>query len=220
MTIDRETIGVSKARCGRRRRAILGLMFGAVFWIGSWAGAEPLAPEMLITNLSASVMDALRGDPAIRAGDIGKVLALVDAEIMPHVDARRMTSSALGHYWRRASPAQRVRLQKEFTHLVLRTYAGALAQVTDQTIRVKPLHRGPLVRQAVVRTEVHGRGSPVQLDYRLTKTAEGWKIFDVNVLGVWLTLNYRNSFAAEIGRSGIDGLIERLAQKNRSNEAR
>jgi phospholipid transport system substrate-binding protein len=131
-----------------------------------------------------------------------------------------MTSSALGRFWRKASPVQRVRLQEEFTQLVLRSYAGALTQVNDQTIRVRPLRAAPDDRQVVVRTEVRGGRTPVRLDYRLTKTPDGWKIFDVNVLGVWLTLNYRNSFATEIGRSGIDGLIDKLAQKNQANHAR
>lgn len=208
------------ARMGRLAIVIVSLMFGPTFWAAGLASAQTLAPDVLITKLSASVLDALRADPSIQAGDVGKVLGLVDAKVMPHVDARRMTSSALGRFWRKASPAQRTRLQQEFTQLVLRTYAGALTQVNDQTIRVRPLRAAPVDRQVVVRTEVRGGRTPVRLDYRLTKTPAGWKIFDVNVLGVWLTQNYRNSFASEIRRSGIDGLIEKLAQKNRTRRAR
>lgn len=188
----------------------------------TWSPASPespaaLAPELLITALSTGVLDALKADPSIRAGDLGKVLALVDGMVMPHVDARRMTASAVGRFWRDASPEQQARLQQEFTQLVLRAYAGALTQVDEQTIRVRPLRAAPVGGQVVVRSEVRGHGAPVQLDYRLMQTPDGWKIFDVNVLGVWLVQNYRNSFAAEIRRGGIDGLIETLAQKNQAS---
>lgn len=169
------------------RAIIICLMLGSMFWAASQARAEMLAPDVLITNLSASVLNALKTDPSIRAGDVSKVLALVDAKVMPHVDARRMTSSALGHFWRKASPVQRTRLQEEFTQLVLRSYAGALTQVDEQTIRVRPLRAAPDGGQVVVHTQVRGGGTPVRLDYRLTKTQDGWKIFDVNVMGVWLT---------------------------------
>jgi phospholipid transport system substrate-binding protein len=161
-------------------------------------------------------MDGIKADAAIQAGDVDRVLALVDAAVMPHVDVRRMTSSALGRHWRQASPEQQQRLQDEFKQLVLRTYAGALTQVKDETVKVMPGRRTVGDSQAVVRTEVRGRGDPIRLDYRLHETPAGWRIFDVSVVGVWLAQNYRSSFAREIGNSGIEGLITKLAELNRA----
>jgi phospholipid transport system substrate-binding protein len=127
-----------------------------------------------------------------------------------------MTASAVGRYWRQATPDQQKRLQEEFKHLLVRTYSGALTQVRDQAIEFKPLRAKPEDTEVVVKTEIRGRGEPIQIDYRMEKTAEGWKIYDVNVLGVWLVENYRSSFAQEISAGGIDGLINKLAEKNKA----
>src|SRR5205814_10175301 len=157
----------------------------------------------------------------IQAGDVDKVMALVDAKVMPYVDFQRMTASAVGRYWRQATPDQQKRLQDEFKVLLVRTYSGALAQVKDQTVSLKPSRGNADDNEVVVRTEVRGsRSDPIQLDYRLEKTPNGWKIYDVNVLGVWLVENYRNSFAQEIGAKGIDGLIAALTEKNKAAAAR
>ena len=134
----------------------------------------------------------------------------------PSLNFKRMTASAVGPFWRQATPEQQQRLQEEFKTLLIRTYSGALAQVKDQTVQLKPMRSKPEDEDVVVRTEVRGKGEPVQLDYRLEKTAGAWKIYDVNVLGVWLVANYRNDFAKEIGASGIDGLIAKLADKNKA----
>jgi phospholipid transport system substrate-binding protein len=139
---------------------------------------------------------------------------------MPNVNFQRMTASAVGPAWRQASPEQKKRLQEEFKTLLVRTYAGALEQVNDQTVVVKPLRAAAEDREVVVRTEVRGRGDPVQLDYRLEKTpgeGAGWKIYNLNVLGVWLVENYRSQFAQEISAKGIDGLIATLADRNKAN---
>lgn len=180
------------------------------------AQAQSKQPELLIETLTAAVLDGIKADTAIQAGDVDRVRALVDATVAPHVDIRRMTSSAVGRHWRQASPQQRQRLEVEFKQLVLRTYAGALTQVKDETVKLIPRKRAADDTYALVRTEVRGRGDPIRLDYRLHQTPAGWKIYDVGVVGVWLAQNYRNSFAREIGMSGIDGLIERLSQMNRS----
>src|SRR5689334_6544105 len=177
------------------------------------------APDALIKEISSDVLDTVKADNSIRAGDVSKVIALVDAKVMPYVDFQRMTASAVGRYWRQATPDQQKRLQDEFKLLLVRTYSGALAQVKDQTVQLKPMRASPEDTEVVVRTEVRGRGDPVQLDYRLEKTPQGWKIYDVNVLGVWLVENYRNSFAQEIGANGIDGLIAKLAERNKAAAA-
>lgn len=171
------------------------------------------APDALIKEVSTDVLDAVKADKSIKQGDVQKVIALVDAKVMPFVNFQRMTSSAVGRYWRQATPEQQKRLQDEFKILLVRTYSGALAQVQDQTVDIKPI-RGAIDKEVVIRTELRGRGDPVQLDYRLEKSGDSWKIYDVNVLGVWLVENYRNSFAQEIGANGIDGLIAKLVERN------
>jgi len=180
------------------------------------ARAQSQAPDALIKQVSTEVLDAVRADKSIKAGDLQKIIALVDAKVMPYVDFQRMTSSAVGRYWRQATPEQQKRLQDEFKILLVRTYSGALAQVKDQTVQLKPMRGGADDPEVVVKTEIRGQGEPVQLDYRLEKTPNGWKIYDVNVLGVWLVENYRNSFAQEIGANGIDGLISKLAERNKN----
>ena len=172
------------------------------------------APDALIKEVSTDVLDAVKADKSIKQGDVQKVIALVDAKVMPYVNFQRMTSSAVGRYWRQATPDQQKRLQEEFKVLLVRTYSGALAQVQDQTVEIKPMRGAATDKEVVVRTEIRGRGDPVQLDYRLEQAAAGWKIYDVNVLGVWLVENYRNSFSQEIGANGIDGLIAKLAERN------
>jgi len=138
----------------------------------------------------------------------------VDAKVMPHVNFQRMTASAVGRFWRQATPEQQAKLQAEFKTLLVRTYAGALTQVKDQTIGLKPLRAQPTDTEVVVKTEIRGKGDAIQLDYRLEKAGADWKIYDVTVLGLWLADQYRNSFAQEIGANGIDGLIKSLADKN------
>jgi phospholipid transport system substrate-binding protein len=172
------------------------------------------APEVLVMRISGEVIEAAKADKSIQAGDVQKIIVLVDAKVMPSVNFKRMTASAVGRYWRQATPEQQQRLQEEFKTLLVRSYAGALRQVKDQTVQLKPMRSKPEDEEVVVRTEVRGKGDPIQLDYRLEKTAAGWKIYDVNVLGVWLVENYRSSFAQEIGAGGIDGLIAKLADMN------
>ena len=173
-------------------------------------------PDALIKEVSSDVLDAVKADNSIRAGDVQKVIALVDSKVMPYVDFQRMTASAVGRYWKQATPEQQKRLQDEFKVLLVRTYSGALAQVKDQTVQLKPMRSSPEDTEVVVRSEVRGKGDPIQLDYRLAKTASGWKIYDVNVLGVWLVENYRNSFGQEISANGVDGLIKKLAERNKA----
>ncbi|BDI04426.1 hypothetical protein CATMQ487_13960 [Sphaerotilus microaerophilus] len=180
-----------------------------------WAAAEAVAPEALIKKVSGEVIEAVKADKAIQSGDVKPIMALVDAKILPHVNFQRMTASAVGRYWRQATPEQKTRLQDEFKLLLVRTYSGALTQVKDQVVEMKPMRSKPEDTEVIVRSEVKGKGEPIQLDYRMEKAGETWRIYDVNVLGVWLVENYRASFAQEIGASGIDGLITKLAEKNK-----
>ena len=184
------------------------------------AQAAAQAPDELIRTVSTDVLDAVKADKTIQSGDVQKIIGLVDTKVMPHVNFQRMTASAVGRYWRQATPEQQKRLQDEFKTLLVRTYSGALSQVKDQTVQLRPMRSNPDDQEVVVRTEIRGRGDPIQLDYRLEKAGAGWKIYDVNVLGVWLVENYRNSFAQEIGAGGIDGLISKLAERNKAAAAK
>ena len=196
--------------------AVLGVVLAAT------AGAQSTdeAPDALVKRLSADVLDSIKADKSIQSGDTAKVIALVETKVMPHVNFERMTASAVGPGWRQATPEQRKRLQEEFKTLLVRTYAGALTQVTDQTVSIKPMRASPDDKEVIARTEVKGRGDPIQLDYRLEKTpgqGAGWKIFNINVLGVWLVETYKSQFSQEINAKGIDGLITSLAERNKTN---
>jgi phospholipid transport system substrate-binding protein len=199
-------------------------IFAAIF-VSSVMLATPIvhaadeAPDALIKRLSSDVLDKIKADKTVQSGDMTKVMALVDSQIMPNVNFTRMTASAVGPAWRQATPEQRRKLQDEFKTLLIRTYSGALSQVKDQTIDVKLMREAAGAAEVVVRTEVLGRGDPAQLDYRLEKVGTGWKIYDLNVLGVWLVATYRTQFAQEISAKGIDGLIASLAERNKANKA-
>jgi len=207
------------------KRRLFAQFAAAVLAVAS-LGLAPLAqaadetPDAMIKRLSEDVMAAVKADKGVQGGDINKIMALVDTKIMPNVNFQRMTASAVGPAWRQATPEQQKRLQEEFKTLLVRTYAGALDQVNDQTISLKPQRGAATDTEVVVRTEVRGRGDPIQLDYRLEKTAGGWKIYNLNVLGVWLVETYRSQFAQEINAKGVDGLIATLAERNRSNAAK
>ncbi len=202
----------------RRHLHRLALALAAAPALAAWpAHAADEAPDAMIARLSDEALQTLRTDKAFKDGDIGKIVALVDRIVMPHVNFRRMTAAAVGPGWRKATPAQQERLQQEFKTLLVRTYAGALAQVKNETISVKPLRAKAGDTDVLVRTEVSGRGEPIQLDYRLEQTpgeGTGWKIYNLNVMGVWLVETYRNQFAQEINAKGVDGLIATLAARN------
>ena len=184
-------------------------------WLAPAAAyAADEAPDALVKRLSADLLATIKADPALRDGDIGKINAVVNEKVMPYVNFRRMTSAAVGPSWRKASESQRERQQQEFKALLSRTYSGALSQVKDQTITVKPLRAAEGDTDVLVRTEVNGKGDPVQLDFRLEKDAGGWKIYNLNVLGVWLVETYRSQFAEEINKGGLDGLIQALASRS------
>ncbi len=207
-------------------KSILRALAAAWFAIGlagstSSARAQAGAGD-LVRQISAEVIETARNDKAIQGGDIGRVITLVEAKVMPHVNFEVITRSAVGPKWREATPDQRTRLQAEFKTLLVRIYAGALAQVRDQMVEVTrtvPLAGGT---QVVVQTEVHGKGDPIKLDYRLDKETDppAWKLIDVNVGGLWLAQNYRIQFAPELTRGGVEGLIAALTERNRANAKR
>jgi len=197
--------------------AIAGLGFGM---LANVAHAADEAPEDMILHMSTEVLDTIKADPSLKNGDMARLMVLVDNKIMPNVNFLRMTASAVGPGWRQATAEQRKRLQDEFKILLVRTYAGALSQIDDVTLTIKPMRASPQDKEVVVRTEVKGKGDPIQLDYRLEKTpgvGRGWKIYNLNVLGVWLVENYRSQFAQEVNAGGVDGLIAALVARNKAN---
>jgi phospholipid transport system substrate-binding protein len=185
------------------------------FWVAGGAAAAE-APDALVRRIASEVIEAAKADKAIQAGDVARITSLVDAKVMPSVNFEVMTRSAVGPQWRQASAEQRTRLMTEFKSLLLRVYSGALTQIKDQTVEITKTVAVPGSTQTVVQSEVRGKGEPIKLDYRLDKDGEAWKIIDVNVGGIWLVTSYRSQFAQELSAGGIDGLISKLAERNKA----
>ena len=201
---------------------LLGMLTSVTLLVALPVQAADEAPDVLINRLTKDALDTIQADKAVQAGDVSRIIELVDEKVMPHLNFQRMTSSAVGPAWRQATPEQRKRLEAEFKTLLVRTYAGAMSQAKNLSFSVKPLRAAVDDKEVIVRTLITGRGDPVQLDYRLEKTpgvGAGWKIYNLNVLGVWLVDTYRSQFAQEINAKGIDGLIATLSERNKSNAA-
>jgi len=176
---------------------------------------QATTPDALIKMVVTDVMSSVKSDPDIQKGNIPKVVDLVEKKIVPYTDMRRTTEMAMGPNWKKATPEQQNQLVMEFKNLLIRTYSGALSQLRDQTVQFKALRAAPDDKEVVVKTVVIGRGDPVPLDYRLEKTDKGWKVYDMNIMGVWLVEAYRNQFANQISQNGIDGLVKFLQDRNK-----
>lgn len=191
------------------------LTFFALSFAATVHAAEE-APDALIKRISQEVLDIAKADREIQGGNQKRVLELVESKILPYVDFQRMTSLAAARHWREATPEQQKQLTAEFRTLLVYTYSGAISQVKDQQLDFKPFRAAPTDTEVEVRSQVlQSRGDPIQLNYRLQKSPSGWKIYDINVLGAWLVETYKGNFASEINKSGIDGLIKTLADKNK-----
>ena len=195
------------------------LLAFAAFGLPAHAG--PQAPDVFMQQLSNELMEVVRKDPAVKSADMQKLVNLVDIRVLPNVNFQRMTASAVGPAWRKATPEQQKRLQEEFKMLLVRSYAGALSQTKEShTIVVKSFKGSAEDNEVVVRSEIRGGNEPIPLDYRLEKNPDapgGWMIYNFNILGVWLVDNYRTQFSQEINTKGLDGLIATLAERNKSN---
>jgi phospholipid transport system substrate-binding protein len=201
------------------RRWLMSLIVATGLTTSSLAFAQSAeAPDAFVKRISSDVLDTIKADKSIQAGDLSKITALVDTKILPNVNFQRMTSSAVGRAWRTATPEQQKRLEAEFKTLLMRTYSGALAEVKDQSISLRPLRMAEGDTEVTVRTEIKGRGEGIPIDYRVEKAGNSWKIFDLNVASVWLVETYRTQFAQEINANGIDGLIAKLSERNKARK--
>jgi phospholipid transport system substrate-binding protein len=179
-------------------------------------GAVGNTPDGLVKYVVEDVMNTIKSDKAIQSGDLRKINALVDQKILPYSDFQKTTRLSMGRNWSKATPQQQALITQEFKTLLIRIYGGALAQVKDQKVQYKPFRGSADDTDVVVRTLVVGKGEPIQLDYRLEKTAAGWKVYDINILGAWLVESYRNQFNDQISKGGVEGLIQFLQQRNNS----
>jgi len=201
-------------------------MMKKFFWIAlvsglfSFAGGafaqsvDTSSPESMIKTVTGQVLDQIKSDASIKNGDINKITQVVNEKILPYTDFRRTTQLAMGRAWRQATPQQQTQMVEQFKMLLIRTYSGALSQVRDQTVQFKPFRADPGATDVVVRSVVMNNGQPVELDYRLYKTAQGWKVYDLNVAGAWLIQAYQQQFAEKINQGGVDGLLQFLTQRN------
>ena len=188
------------------------LVSGAIF---AQVPDQNTPPDALIKMVVSDVMSSVKSDPDIQKGNIPKVMDLVEKKIVPFTDMRRTTEMAMGPNWKKATPEQQAILTAEFKNLLMRTYSGALSQLRDQTVQFKALRSAPDDKEVIVKTVVIGRGDPVPLDYRLEKGANGWKVYDMNIMGAWLVEAYRNQFSNQISQNGIDGLVKFLQDRNK-----
>ena len=194
------------------------VLLSSLLLIAGGASAQAVdqsTPDGLIKTVVSEVMASVKSDPEIQKGNIPRIVDLVEKKIVPYTDMRRTTEMAMGPNWKKATPEQQTQLISEFKNLLIRTYSGALSQLRDQTIQFKPLRAAPDDKEVVVKTVVIGRGDPIPLDYRLEKTSSGWKVYDMNIMGVWLVEAYRNQFANQISQNGVEGLVKFLQDRNK-----
>lgn len=172
------------------------------------------SPDGMIKTVTGQVLDQIKSDSSIKSGDINRITQVVNEKILPYTDFRRTTQLAMGRAWRTATPQQQEQMVEQFKMLLIRTYSGALSQVRDQTVQFKPFRADPDANDVVVRSTVMNNGQPVELDYRLYKTAQGWRVYDLNVAGAWLIQAYQQQFAEKINQGGVSGLLQFLTQRN------
>lgn len=201
---------------------LVGTLFLALAMTVKQAAAQDAtqeSPDVMVKRVSQEIIDLATSDREIQAGNRKRILEVVNQKILPHADFQRATALAVGRHWRTATPEQKERLIKEFRNLLMYTYAGAMSQIKKgYPLEFLPMRAEPGAKDVEVRFQVRRRersAEPIRVSYRMTRSPDGWKIYDVNVLGVWMSEAYRNTFSSEIARGGIDGLIQALEQKNR-----
>jgi phospholipid transport system substrate-binding protein len=198
---------------------LIGLLVLAAFVTSSEVRAQAPSPDVLVRNTTEEVLTIVRNDKDIKAGKVGRIVDLIEEKVAPHFDFVRMTRLAVGRAWRDATPAQRDTLIKEFRSLLVRSYSAAFTAYTGVSVDYRPFRFNPGDTEATVQTVIKlPKGAePVTVDYDMALTPNGWKVYDVRVAGASLIINYRNLFALDIDRGGIEGLIKSLINKNSAN---
>ena len=187
----------------------------ASFLVSVPASAQQLGPEELVKQITADVLETVKSDTQLQAGDRRKALAMAEQKILPHLDFREAAQLAMGKSWNTASPAQQARIVNEFRAMLVRIYSNAIQVYRGQTMKVLPVRLAPGATEVTVRNQYLSQGRPpVPVEYAMKKTPEGWKVYDISVEGVSLVLTYRAEFESITRTSGIDGLLKRLAEKN------
>ncbi|AZV95669.1 ABC transporter substrate-binding protein [Kerstersia gyiorum] len=216
------TLGHRAAALIQRFALSCALLLGAAATASAADINRQAEPNEFVEQVALQALDVLKQDEGALRGDISAVNRIVDQYVLPYVDFQRTTRLAAGKYWREATPQQREALADAFRGTLIRTYSGALSQVDNTTkVAMMPFRGDATKNDVVVRSRItpHRGAEPVQVDYRLNRAADGWIIYDLNVEGIWLIENYRNQFAQEIAKSGMDGLIQALQQRNTSSES-
>ncbi len=184
-------------------------------FVAAPAPGQQLAPDELVRKVTADVLDAIKSDKQLQAGDRRKALALAEQKILPHVDFREAAKLAMGQAWNGATPAQRNQVVSEFRLMLVRIYSNAINVYRGQTMKVQPVRLPPGATDVTVRNQFLRSGQPpVPVDYAMRKMPAGWMIYDITVDGVSLVLTYREEFSRITKASGVDGLIKRLKEKN------
>lgn len=196
--------------------------FVSVFTVLAFTGTaqaqqatDASSPDALVKTVVNDVMATVRSDKDMQAGNLGKITALVEQKILPNANFGKTTQISMGRNWSKATPEQQKIITDEFKTLLIRTYAGAIAQIRDQQVQFRPYRGTAEDTDATIRTQVINKGEPIQMDYRLEKTPQGWKVYDINVLGAWLTEAYKGSFNTIVTQQGVDGVIKTLQDRNR-----
>ncbi|SEO10125.1 phospholipid transport system substrate-binding protein [Nitrosospira multiformis] len=186
-------------------------------WLVAFPAAAEISPDTLVDNTAQEVLSIVRQDKELRAGNMAKILDLVEAKVLPHFNFTRMTRLAMGKNWNKATPQQQEELVKEFRTLLVRTYSNALSTYSDYKIKVEPVRSKAGDTDTTVKTKVmQDSGQPVDIDYSMEKTGDGWKVYDVTVAGVSLVTNYRSTFNSQVREGGVERLLKTLGDKNRA----
>ena len=193
---------------------LFAVLFAFVSGTASAQAVDTSAPDVLVKTVTSQVLDQIKADKQIQSGNIQRITELVNEKILPYTDFTRTTRLVMGRNWNTATPQQQQQIVEQFKMLLIRTYSGALAQVRNQDVQYKPFRADPSDTDVVVRSVVVNNGSPIQLDYRLYKTPQGWKVYDINVLGAWLIQAYQQQFNEQIQQHGVAGLVQFLTARN------
>ena len=202
-------------------KSVLKFLAGASFLVGLYSGmasaSTDVAPDVLVKQTADDVLNIIKNDKDIQAGNKQKIYALAEEKILPNFDFDRVCKMVLGKSWKTATPEQQASFQKEFRSLLLRTYSVALGKYKNQVIEYKPMRADPDAKNVTVKTQIlQSGGQPIAVDYSLVKGPAGWKVYDIIIENVSLVTNYRSEFSTEIRQNGIDSLNTKLANKNKN----